>query len=276
MLPAGGRPCRARFCSRSTYGLTQWGSRYGGSGARRRTPGASCRGRSPATSGGTPTATATAPTTAWRRATIRSSRSTATQRRVDRGYWRAFRTEGYALSLVWLGVTCIPCPASHVGNDEHAATVLHQHSKLVRHIPLLCQTQDALVRVCVSVAFLVMRFRAPRRIPWRVWRARWLLCKDLIAESHALIADINTVRPRNEAVDLILVLPAERAKIQSVFTLPGHRLSPSLRSHLALMVVKSPSSDRPPLPVGPFRAELPTTTRPYDRGYHVSVPSHAA
>jgi hypothetical protein len=79
-----------------------------------------------------------------------------------------------------------------------------------------------------------------------------------------------------DTVDLILALATERAKIQSVLAFPGHRLSPSLRSHFALVVVTSPSCDRPPLPVGTVRAESPTSAAPYERGYHVSVPSHVA
>ncbi len=75
---------------------------------------------------------------------------------------------------------------------------------------------------------------------------------------------------------LLQDFPAERAKIQSVFTLPGHRLAPSLRSHFARVKGKSPSCARSPLPGELVRAAFPTSVRPYDRGYHVSVPSHAA
>jgi hypothetical protein len=83
-------------------------------------------------------------------------------------------------------------PVSHAGYGGHAVTMMRQHCKLGRHVPPLCQPQN--VR-CGHVAFLVMRLRAPRRIPLRVCRARWLLCEDLIAESHALIAEFTPFGP---------------------------------------------------------------------------------
>jgi hypothetical protein len=48
-----------------------------------------------------------------------------------------------------------------------------------------------------------------------VWRVPWFLCEDLVAKPDTLIADVYAVRSCDEAVDLILVLPGERAKLLS-------------------------------------------------------------
>jgi hypothetical protein len=44
-------------------------------------------------------------------------------------------------------------------------------------------------------------------------RLRLLLIDDLAAELHALVADVDLIRPRNQAADFFLTLIAERASI---------------------------------------------------------------
>lgn len=54
-------------------------------------------------------------------------------------------------------------------------------------------------------------------ITWRgwVWRSHLLLRDDLTTKVDALVADIHTSRPRDEAMDLLLILAAKRAPIPS-------------------------------------------------------------
>ena len=91
---------------------------------------------------------------------------------------------------------------------------------------------------------LVMRFRAPGRLALRVWRVLWLLCEDLVAEPHTLVADEYAIRSRNETYPLVLVLATERANRRSGIAFPCHvsRLPCDLTSRQLQTITRSTAS----------------------------------